>query len=151
MLPIVNCGGRRRGLGRNCIGELPLLHPNLQLTKLNILNNDYIDTTTLDKKIVTNDCEVVTNDCEDDVCEPPQKKVKVDNEEEELEGFGKKRGRPKKNKRGKKGSKKKKKICVTVRKPKKKKKKVTTKSSIRGMIGRMKTNKLKRDIYSYLR
>ena len=58
---------------------------------------------------------------------------------------------PKKKKPG--PPKKVKKICVTIpiKKHLKKPKKVSPKHSIRHMIGKWKTQKLKRDIFSYLR
>ena len=140
------------------IGKLQPIDRDINFT---ISNND-ISTSNIDLNMETNtnnsDTDITDVVDRDNICvEPPSKKIKV----EEIEGYGKakpkngknkkKPNQPKKKKPG--PSKKVKKICVTIpiKKHLKKPKKVSSKHSIRHMIGKWKTQKLKRDIFSYLR
>lgn len=129
------------------IGLLPSNLENINLTRINMINNDYQDS----KMEVDSKIEAELSD------EPPPKKIKV----EEIEGFGKpkkksgrkkKPGRPKKKhgkkKPGPKKTKGKAKICVTVKKPPKNK--FYKKSTFQRLLGKSGSKHLKRDIFTSL-
>ena len=146
-------------MAQSYVGQLKprvLLPLNLFATKPDLSNNDDddddIDSTKLNQNIENMSIDGNNDNEEVDCVEPPIKKLKLG----EIEGYGKsKKNKSKKNKNKKKkptkSKKGQKKICISMPKKKHLKKRVTSTNSIRRMIGKRRTQKLKKDIFTYLR